>query len=56
MAELNKEVLFGSLKTGIKGAHKNTVWRKITAAMNSIALDKQTQSYLQLPIIKGIKF
>ena len=40
--EVNKYVLFGSLKTGIKGAHKNAVWKKITEAVNSVAIDKRT--------------
>lgn len=40
--EVNKDGLFGSLKTGIKGAHKNAVWKKITEAVNSVAADKRT--------------
>lgn len=31
--KVNKVVLFGSMKTSIKGAPKNAVWRKITAAV-----------------------
>ena len=40
--EQNKDVLFGSLKSGIQGAHKNGVWKKITGAVNSIAVEEQT--------------
>ena len=35
--EQNKDVLFGSLKNGIKGGHKNAVWKRITEAVNSVA-------------------
>ncbi|XP_029959996.1 myb-related transcription factor, partner of profilin-like [Salarias fasciatus] len=42
--EVNQEVLFGSLKTGIKTAHKKAVWKKITAAVNSVAVDQRTPS------------
>ena len=38
----NKEVLFGSLKTGIKGAHTTAVWKRITVGVNSVAADAQT--------------
>lgn len=40
--EQNKDVLFGSLKTGIKGAHKNAVWKRITEAVNSVAVEERT--------------
>ena len=40
--EQNKDVLFGSLKSGIKGAHKNAVWKKITEAGNSVAVEERT--------------
>ena len=36
----NKDVFFGSLKTGIKGAHKNTVWTRIMEAVNSVAVEE----------------
>lgn len=39
---VNKDVLFGSIKTGIEGAPKNSVWRKITAGVNSVAGDEPT--------------
>ncbi|KAI2646901.1 Myb-related transcription factor, partner of profilin [Labeo rohita] len=32
----NQLVLFGSLKSGIKGSQKNAVWNEITAAVNSV--------------------
>ncbi len=38
----NELVLFGSLKSGIKGCQKAAVWKEITAAVNSIGVDKRT--------------
>lgn len=35
-------MLFGSGKTGAKGAYKSTVWRMILAAVDSITADKHT--------------
>ena len=35
--EQNKDLRFGSLKNGIKGGHKNAVWKRITEAVNSVA-------------------
>uniref|UniRef100_A0A672G0Y3 Myb/SANT-like DNA-binding domain-containing protein n=1 Tax=Salarias fasciatus TaxID=181472 RepID=A0A672G0Y3_SALFA len=40
--EQNRHVLFGSLKTRIKGAQKNAVWKKITGAVNSVATEERT--------------
>ena len=40
--EQNKDVLFGSLKSGIKGAYKNALWKKITEAVNRVALEEWT--------------
>ena len=35
--EQNKDVLFSSLKNGIKGAYKNTIWKRIMEVVNSVA-------------------
>ena len=40
--QLNKEVLFRSLKSSIKGTQKNAVWKQITAAVNSVAAVNRT--------------
>ncbi|CAM4657939.1 unnamed protein product [Leuciscus chuanchicus] len=40
--ERNKIVLFGSLKSGIKGAHKNKIWTQITSSVNSVGVEKRT--------------
>ncbi|XDV33494.1 hypothetical protein PO909_003891 [Leuciscus waleckii] len=40
--EKNKIVLFGSLKSGIKGAHKNKIWNQITSSVNSVGVEKRT--------------
>ncbi|XP_059209967.1 t-SNARE domain-containing protein 1-like [Centropristis striata] len=40
----HKVILFGSLKSGIKGSRKNEVWKEITAAVNSVAADTRTPS------------
>lgn len=39
-----KDVLFETLETDIKGAHKNAVWRKITTAVNSVVVDGRTSA------------
>ncbi|KAJ8281008.1 hypothetical protein GJAV_G00062270 [Gymnothorax javanicus] len=41
-AQWNKLVLFGSLKSGIKGCQRAAVWKEITTAVTSIGVDKQT--------------
>lgn len=33
--EKDKELLIGSLKTGVRGVHKNITWKRITEAVNS---------------------
>lgn len=38
----NQEVLFGSIQTGIKRAHKNAVWKRIAAAVNRVAAEERT--------------
>lgn len=38
----NQLVLFGSLKSGVKGSRKNAVWREITAAVNSVGVVNRT--------------
>ncbi|XP_049897644.1 nuclear apoptosis-inducing factor 1-like [Epinephelus moara] len=38
----NKLVLSGSLKSGFKGSQKAAVWKEITAAVNSVGVDKGT--------------
>lgn len=38
----NKYLLFGSLKTGIKGAHKNAVWKRITKAVSGVSVEERT--------------
>ncbi len=40
--QLNQLVLFGSLKSGVKGSRKNAVWREITAAVNSVGVVNRT--------------
>ena len=40
--ERNRIILFGSLKSGIKGTQKNAVWAKITAAVNSVGVDARS--------------
>ncbi|XP_039638589.1 uncharacterized protein LOC120547180 [Perca fluviatilis] len=35
--EANRLVLFGSLKSGIKGSRKNATWTQVTAAVNSVS-------------------
>lgn len=40
--ERNKIVLFGSMKSGIKGSQKHHVWIKITAAVHSFGVGNQT--------------
>lgn len=40
--EKHRAVLFGSLKSGIKGSHKNQVWRIITSAVNSVGVADRT--------------
>ncbi len=38
----NQLVLFGSLKSGVKGSQKNAVWREITAAVNTVGVVNRT--------------
>ncbi len=38
----NQLVLFGSLKSGVKGSRKNAVWREITAAVNTVGVVNRT--------------
>lgn len=40
--EKHKNVLFGSIKAGIKGAHKNAAWKIITDVVNSVAVQERT--------------
>lgn len=35
---LNKDTLFGSMKTGVKGAQRTAVWRTMTVARSSTAI------------------
>lgn len=35
-------VLFGSLKSGIKGGHKKAIWKKITDVVNSVGIESRT--------------
>ena len=35
-------VLFGSLKSGIKGAQKTKVWQRIADSVSSVALEQRT--------------
>ena len=44
--QLNKLVLYGSLKSGIKGSWKNAVWNEIIAMVNSIAEHQLRFEYL----------
>ncbi|KAA0723921.1 hypothetical protein E1301_Tti015391 [Triplophysa tibetana] len=35
-------VLFGSLKSGVKGGHKKAIWKKITDVVNSVGIESRT--------------
>lgn len=43
--EVKKDVLFGSMKIGIKGVQKNSVWRMITVAGKSFAMDERKRCF-----------
>lgn len=51
--ERNKEVLFGSIQTGIKRAHKTAVWRRITAAVNRVAVEERTPAEVPATLTSG---
>ena len=38
--EQKKDVIFGSLENGIKGAHKIAAWQKITEAVHRVAVEE----------------
>ena len=46
--ERNNIVLLGSLKSGIKGAHKNKIWTQITSSVNSVGVEKYTPAEVRM--------
>lgn len=45
--ENNKFAQSASLRSGIRGSHEAAVWNKITAALNSVGVDKRTPAKLE---------
>jgi len=46
--ERNKIILFGSLKSGVKGTHKNKIFTEITSCVNSLGVEKRTPAEVRM--------